>query len=153
MRFDGKELLGVLCNQVQPVLVCDAAGATLLVIENPQRDGIFDDQTMKGFFGIGNGRRIRYVQAKNQTVGSGWRGGSHTVRAVRADGSCSTPAGQLITPSRIRREHVPSPGEARRPAFSFCPPIAAEVAVEMGETRSRLPLVPPLAQKWRGWSK
>jgi hypothetical protein len=108
------------------------------------------------FVGVGNKKRIRYIQAANPSVwGAGWRGGSHTTRPIRADASCRQHnVGQLLGSSKTLREHVPCPGVARRPGFASCPPVrvadddvrgigdAARLGREPGLSQTVLPANP-----------
>lgn len=98
MRFEGEAMLAVLRDQTQPVQICDAAGVPFVTVipaaifdaslsRDDRHDPIADGLRSGGFFGVGNKKRIRRIQAKNPSVwGAGWRGGSHTTRRIRNDG-------------------------------------------------------------------
>jgi hypothetical protein len=102
MRFEGQELTAILRNQVKSVLFCDAAGVPIDRDPNPRESlkeyaaelGRLPEEIglQPGFFGIGNRKRVRYVQAKNPSVwGAGWKGGSHTTQGVRNDQNAIIP--------------------------------------------------------------
>ncbi len=110
MRFGSDDATKILRQQTVPVMVCDAAGAPIIIVPNPKQDfeklaheiGCEVDQVhvQRGFIGVGNKRRIRYVQALNPSVwGAGWRGGSHTTIKVPARNA----AGDAV--SAPRHEH------------------------------------------------
>lgn len=123
MQFVGVALLRILQKQKEPIMLCDAAGVP--VPNKIDASAAVELGLTSGFVGIGNKKRIRYLQATNPRVGGcGWRGGSHTTRPVRADGSCAAhAAGQLLGNARCLREHIPSPGPTSRPKFASCPPV------------------------------
>lgn len=101
MRFEGEELLAILRNQKQAVQLCDAAGAPFVVVAPAIVCSFVEGLRADGFFGVGNKKRIRYVQAKSPRVwGTGWRGGSHTTQRIRNDW------GVIISPPR-HVEHRP----------------------------------------------
>ena len=112
MRFEGEALLDILRRQTEPVLLCDAAGAPFariksigaLALELGCSCDILQARIESGVIGVGNRRRVRYLQAVSPTVwGAGWRGGSHTMRPVRARG------GRVLGPRKSHLEHVPLP--------------------------------------------
>jgi len=100
MRFEGEALRKILRHQNQLVQLCDAAGVPFRTasaaeaceasLAGEQRLDAVDSRVRTGgFFGVGNKKRIRYLQAINPSVwGAGWRGGSHTTRPARADQTC-----------------------------------------------------------------
>jgi hypothetical protein len=97
MRFEGDNLISILRQQTVPLMVCDAAGAPVTTVPNPNEAS---ERFARGFFGVGNKKRIRYVQALNPSVwGAGWRGGSHTTVKVPARNG----AGDAV--SAPRHEH------------------------------------------------
>lgn len=140
MRFEGEKLIDILRKQTQSILICDASGVPFgwhPSIKICAEETGFPPEHFRlppgRFFGIGNKNRIRYIQAADPaTLGIGWRGGNHTTRPVRADGTGKRGAGQLLGNSRAIREHIPCPGNARRPKFAYCPPIQ----VKESETHS-----------------
>ncbi len=78
MRFEGEPLLNILRQQTEPVMVCDAAGVPFTKVHPV--DVLC---STRGFGGIGNRRRIRYLQASGPGVrGACWRGGSRTIKRV-----------------------------------------------------------------------
>lgn len=98
MRFFGEELLRILCEQQQPVMVCDAAGVPFKTVHPKEAVLSF---AISQFVGIGNRRRIRYIQAVSPSVwGAGWRGGSRTTQRIRNE------QGVIIAP-RPYIEHRP----------------------------------------------
>src|ERR1039457_981940 len=134
MRFEGERLLKILRLQLEPVLLCDAAGVPFASVPSlkihAQEIGVAPEEMglrQRGLFGIGSKKRIRYLQASNPTVwGGSWRGGSHTTRPVRADGSCKEHVSGQLLGTRALREHVPCPGTASRPVLGSCPPVAID---------------------------
>lgn len=81
MRFEGEALVDILRSQTEPVLLCDATGAPFATKSGAELGCSPDD--LKGVIGVGNKKRIRYLQAVSPSIwGAGWRGGSRTTRRV-----------------------------------------------------------------------
>jgi len=107
MQFEGEALLAILRNQTQPVQICDGAGVPFMTVMPAavlEAAGLWTVDCglwTCGFFGVGNRKRIRRIQAKNPSVwGVGWRGGSHTTQRIRNE------QGEIIAPD-FHLEHKP----------------------------------------------
>lgn len=101
MQFRGEALGNILRSQVEPVLLCDQAGVPF---GKHAASRCAETLHLERSVGIGNRRRIRYVQEEG-VGGPGWRGGSHTTRPMRADSSCRVYVeGQRMGQAR---EHIP----------------------------------------------
>ena len=114
MRFEGPRLAAILREQTKSISICDAAGMPFRVCsglkEFAEALGCQPEKiefSLRGFFGIGNARRIRYVQATSPTVwGPGWLGNSRTTRPTLADGRGKRMKGQRLGASKATCGHL-----------------------------------------------